>query len=111
MNSISAVCQHRSFTQRAHGLAGRPLEGAGGVDRRLAADQRQEERQVVVLRLPQCHRHGRRRRAKPPLRHVRARLVSAITYLVPSSLQEKKGHHLPSSALPYAKSTHYAMTC
>ena len=34
-----------------------------------------QERQVVVLRLPQRHGHGRRRRAQPALRHVGARMV------------------------------------
>ena len=72
---LCAACQRRSDTQRAPGLAGRPVAGAGEGHRRLAPHQREEERQVVVLRLPQCHRHGRRRRAWPSLRHVRAWLV------------------------------------
>jgi hypothetical protein len=55
-------------------LAGRE-ERAGEGHRRLAPDHLVAERQVVVLRLPQCHRHGRRRRAQPALRHVGARLV------------------------------------
>jgi hypothetical protein len=38
------------------------------------SDHREQERQVVVLSLPQCHGHGRRRRAGPALRHVGARL-------------------------------------
>ena len=78
---------------RTRSIAGwqeRRGEGCGG----LAPDQRIAERQVVVLRLPQCHGHGRRRRARPPLRHVRARLVSAINYL-PHSKKKKADQYLP----------------
>jgi hypothetical protein len=50
-------------------------ERTGEGHRRVAPDHLVAERQVVVLRLPQCHRHGRRWRAQPSLRLVRARLV------------------------------------
>lgn len=62
-------------------VAGWP-ERAGEGDRRLASHHVVQERQVVVLRLPQCHRHGRRRRPQPPLRHVRARLVSPTIFFI-----------------------------
>jgi hypothetical protein len=55
-------------------------EGAAGAGhRRLAAHHLLQERQVVVLGVPQRHRHGRRRRAQPALRHVRARMVRSFT--------------------------------
>jgi hypothetical protein len=74
---LPAARQPPSDTRRAlAGLAVAARRGEG--HRRLAPHQRAEERQVVVLRLPQCHRHGRRRRARPPLRHVRARLVRTL---------------------------------
>ena len=51
------------------------VDGEGAGHRRLAAHHLVQERQVVVLRLPQRHGHGRRRRAQPALRHVGARMV------------------------------------
>jgi hypothetical protein len=67
--SISESRQPPSDTQRAPGLAvaARCRAGEAG-HRRLAPHQRHEERQVVVLRFPQRHRHGRRRRARASLR-------------------------------------------
>ena len=75
---------------RTRSIAGwqeRRGEGCGG----LAPDQRIAERQVVVLRLPQCHRHGRRRRPRPPLRHVRARMVTLTSAILPFFRGDRHG--------------------
>jgi hypothetical protein len=70
---------------------------AGGVDRELASHQLQQERQVVVLRFPQCHGHGRRRRAQPPLRHVPARLVRPSSDSCSTNHTIDRSIHQPSS--------------